>query len=43
MKEEILALLKEIAPSVDFTASDTLADDGLVDGTVGEKGGHFYK
>ncbi len=31
MKEQILAILEEIAPSVDFTASRTLADDGVID------------
>ena len=31
MKEQILALLSEVLPQIDFTASDTLVDDGILD------------
>ena len=31
MKEQILALLEEVLPQIDFTASDTLVDDGILD------------
>ncbi len=31
MEEKILALLSEEFPEVDFTASDELVDDGLLD------------
>lgn len=31
MEEEILELLKEKIPEVDFTASDSLVEDGLLD------------
>lgn len=31
MKQEILALLQEILPQIDFTSSDSLVDDGILD------------
>ena len=31
LEEKILALLSEEYPEIDFTASDTLVDDGLLD------------
>ena len=31
MEEQVLALLKEEVPEVDFTASDALVDDGILD------------
>ena len=31
MKEKILNLLKEALPQIDFTASDSLVDDGILD------------
>lgn len=31
MKEKILALLAEVLPQIDFTASDKLVDDGILD------------
>lgn len=31
MKEEILAILSEVLPNIDFTASDKLVDDGILD------------
>lgn len=31
MREEILNLLSEAVPSVDFTASDTMMDDGTLE------------
>ena len=31
MKQEILELLEDAVPSVDFTASDSMMDDGLLD------------
>lgn len=31
MKERILELLEEALPQIDFTASDTLVDDGVLD------------
>lgn len=31
MKEQILELLNEVLPQIDFTASDTLVDDGILD------------
>lgn len=31
MKEQILSLVEEILPQIDFTASDRLVDDGLLD------------
>lgn len=31
MKEKILQTLKEILPQIDFTASDRLVDDGILD------------
>lgn len=31
MREKILELLSEAVPSIDFTASDTMMDDGLLE------------
>lgn len=31
MKERILELLSEVLPQIDFTASDRLVDDGILD------------
>lgn len=31
MRERILELLSEAVPSIDFTASDTMMDDGLLE------------
>ena len=31
MKEEILAILSEVLPNIDFTASERLVDDGILD------------
>ena len=31
MKEEILAILSEVLPNIDFTSSDRLVDDGILD------------
>ena len=31
MKEQILALVEEVLPQIDFTASDRLVDDGILD------------
>lgn len=31
MKQKILALLEEVLPQIDFTASDALVDDGILD------------
>lgn len=31
MKEQILKLCKEVLPHIDFTASDKLVDDGILD------------
>ena len=31
MKERILKLVAEVLPQIDFTASDTLVDDGILD------------
>lgn len=31
MKEKILQILKEALPQIDFTASDSLVDDGTLD------------
>ena len=31
MREQILALLTEVLPQIDFTASDALVDDGILD------------
>lgn len=31
MKEQILALLEEVLPQIDFTSSDSLVDDGILD------------
>lgn len=31
MKEEILKLCEEVLPQIDFTASDKLVDDGILD------------
>lgn len=31
MKEKILAALHEVLPQIDFTASDSLVDDGILD------------
>lgn len=31
MKEQILELLKQTLPQIDFTASDRLVDDGILD------------
>ena len=31
MKEEILAILAEVLPNIDFTSSDRLVDDGILD------------
>ena len=31
MKEQILALVEEVLPQIDFTASDRLVDDGFLD------------
>ena len=31
MKEDILKLLAEVLPQIDFTASDRLVDDGILD------------
>ena len=31
MKERILSLLEEALPQIDFTASDKLVDDGILD------------
>lgn len=31
MKERILELLAEVLPQIDFTASDALVDDGILD------------
>ncbi len=31
MKEKILQILKEVLPQIDFTASDRLVDDGILD------------
>lgn len=31
MKEKILALLEEALPQIDFTSSDSLVDDGILD------------
>ena len=31
MKQEILTLLQEVLPHIDFTASDALVDDGILD------------
>ena len=31
MKEQILALVEEVLPQIDFTASDKLVDDWLLD------------
>ncbi len=31
MKEDILKLLGEVLPQIDFTCSDTLVDDGILD------------
>ena len=34
MKEQLLALLTENFPEVDFTASDALVDDGILESIV---------
>lgn len=31
MKEQILSILSEVLPNIDFTASDRLVDDGILD------------
>ena len=31
MKEKIVALLKDVLPQIDFTSSDSLVDDGILD------------
>lgn len=31
MKERILEILAEVLPQIDFTASDSLVDDGILD------------
>ncbi len=31
MKERVLKLCKEVLPNIDFTASDKLVDDGILD------------
>ena len=31
MKQEILTLLQEILPTIDFTSSESLVDDGILD------------
>ncbi len=31
MKEQLMQLLKRVVPGVDFTVSDTLVDDGILD------------
>ena len=31
MRNQVLEILSDIAPSVDFESSNTLADDGLID------------
>ena len=31
MKEKVLAILEEEYPDIDFTASDKLVDDGIID------------
>lgn len=31
MKQEILTLLQEVLPQIDFTSSDTLVDEGILD------------
>lgn len=31
MKEQILALFAEVLPQIDFTASDKMVDDGILD------------
>lgn len=31
MKERIFKLVAEVLPQIDFTASDTLVDDGILD------------
>ena len=31
MKERVLSLLQEVLPGIDFTISDTLVDDGILD------------
>ena len=31
MKEDVLNLLKEVLPQIDFTASERLVDDGILD------------
>lgn len=31
MKERILKLCKEVLPQIDFTSSDALVDDGILD------------
>ena len=31
MKEEILEILEDTVPSIDFTESDTMMDDGILD------------
>lgn len=31
MKERILELMEEVLPQIDFMASDTLVDDGVLD------------
>ena len=31
MKDEVLRVLEQECPEVDFTASDTLVDDGILD------------
>ena len=31
MKEQILSLVEEVLPHIDFTASDKLVDDGFLD------------
>lgn len=31
MKEKVLEVLKDVNPDIDFTSSDTLVDDGVLD------------
>lgn len=31
MKEKVLSVLSEALPQIDFTSSDTLVDDGILD------------
>lgn len=31
MKEKLLTLMNEVLPGIDFTVSDTLVDDGILD------------